>query len=585
MMIDKRLIGTVKEAPRYIAGNVACQWVGLLANVAAVFSVAILLNAALDGTWTAGGLALTALTVAAAVLVRFLCAGAAARMSYKASSRVKKVLRDRLCEKLLRLGPSYTGRVSTSEVVQVSTEGVDQLETYFGRYLPQLFYSLLAPVTLFAVLAPVHLPAAVALLCCVPLIPISIIAIQKVAKKLLGRYWSAYAGLGDCFLENLQGLTTLKIYGADGAKHQEMNRQAEAFRKITMKVLTMQLSSVTVMDLVAFGGAALGVILSVTGLRSGTLHLAGAVAVILLSAEFFIPLRLLGSYFHIAMNGMAASEKIFRILDLDEPPAGREESVPGETPIRFEDVSFSYDGERTVLSGVSFTVPPRGFVSIAGVSGSGKSTIAGLLLGENRGYAGSIRLGDLELSEIRTAALMRRITRVSHDSYLFGGTVAENLRMGKPDATEAEMNGALREVNLLGFLQTRRGLDTVLTEQGGNLSGGQRQRLALARALLRESDVYVFDEATSNIDAESEADCMAAIHALARTKTVLLISHRLANLVHSDLICMVEGGRIAEQGTHKALIKKNGPYARLYREQQALEHYAEGGETLCEEAV
>lgn len=585
MMIDKRLIGTVKEAPKYIAGNVACQWVGLLANVAAVLSVAKLLNAALAGTWTAGGLGLTALTVAGAVLVRFLCAGAAARMSYRASSRVKKVLRDRLYEKLLGLGPSYTEQVSTSEVVQVSTEGVDQLETYFGRYLPQLFYSLLAPVTLFIVLAPVYLPATAALLCCVPLIPASIVAVQKVAKRLLGKYWSAYTGLGDCFLENIQGLTTLKIYKADEARHQEMNRQAELFRKITMRVLTMQLSSVTIMDLVAFGGAALGVILSVNGLQAGALSLSGAVAVILLSAEFFIPLRLLGSYFHIAMNGMAASEKIFRILDLDEPPAGRKEPAPGEAPIRFEDVSFSYDGERTVLGGVSFTVPPRGFVSIAGVSGSGKSTIAGLLLGENRGYSGSIRLGETELSEISTGGLMGRITRVAHDSYLFGGTVAENLRMGKPNATEAEMNAVLRAVNLHGFLQTQRGLDTVLTEQGGNLSGGQRQRLALARALLRESDVYVFDEATSNIDAESEADCMAAIRALARTKTVLLISHRLANLVESDLICMVEGGRIAEQGDHETLMKKNGPYARLYREQQALEHYAEGGKAPCEEAV
>ncbi len=479
-------------------------------------------------------------------------------------------------KKLLRLGSSYKEQANTSEVVQVAVEGVDQLETYFGAYLPQFFYAMLAPLTLFVVLSFVNFPSAIVLLVCVPLIPVTIIGVQRWAKKLLAKYWGQYTALGDTFLENLQGLTTTKIYQADAFKHKEMNEQSEQFRKITMKVLTMQLNSITVMDLIAYGGAALGVILATTQFRAGHVDLAGCILIILLAADFFLPMRLLGSFFHIAMNGMAASDKIFRLLDLQEPEK-KSETVPEDYSIECKNLRFSYEPDREILHGVDMHFPKGSFTAIVGESGCGKSTISAILMGRNKGYSGQITVGGVSLCEISEESLMENFTYISHNSYLFKGTVRENLLMARPNAGEDTLWQVLEQVNLADFLRTEKGLDTALNEKASNLSGGQCQRLALARALLHDSPVYIFDEATSNIDVESENDIMRQIHALAKTKTVILISHRLANVVGADNIYVLDQGNIVENGDHNMLLGKRGAYAKLWNAQQELENYAKGG--------
>ena len=571
MMINKRLIGTVPESRKYIAGSVALQWCSLAANIALMAAITRLLAALAQGTADRKLLALTAAVAACAVLIRWFCTTGASRMSDLSSRAVKRTLREAIYQKLLRLGNGYQDSVRTSEIVQVAEEGVDQLETYFGAYLPQFFYAMLAPVTLFAVLSFVNVPAAAALLLCVPLIPAAIAAVQTWAKKLLAKYWGQYTALGDSFLENLQGLTTLKIYQADKAKNREMNEEAERFRRITMKVLTMQLNSITIMDLIAYGGAALGVILAVSQFRAGRTDLAGCLLILLLAADFFLPMRLLGSYFHIAMNGMAASDKIFRLLDLPEPA---ERTVPcPQGDIRCQNLHFSYDPQREILHGVDLDFPAGSLTAIVGPSGCGKSTVAGILMGRRTGYGGSVTVGGQEVRDIREESLMPHITYVSHQSYLFRGTVRDNLLLGKPGAGDDELWAVLRRTNLADFLQGEQGLDTLLLEKGANLSGGQCQRLALARALLHDSPVYLFDEATSNIDVESENEIMAQIHALAREKTVILISHRLANVTGADDIFVLEEGRMAGRGKHEALLQGCPAYARLWNAQQALEQY------------
>lgn len=572
-MIKTRLIKLLSHAGKYIVYNVLWQWFALLCQIAVVFSITALLEGAVTGNLQTQDMVRTAAVFAAAALIRFGCDRGAAHASFATSVDVKRILREKIYDKLLRLGASYREQTATSEVVQMAAEGVEQLETYFGLYLPQLFYSLLAPVTLFAVLSFVSLKASVVLLICVPLIPISIVAVQKFAKRLLSRYWGVYTGLGDSFLENLQGLTTLKIYQADGQKAEEMDQEAERFRNITMKVLTMQLNSTSVMDIVAYGGAAAGMIVAVSEYLSGTLSFAGALTIILLASEFFIPLRLLGSFFHIAMNGMAASDKIFCLLDLPEPEKGTKESGGSSLDVDFENVSFSYEEDRQILKEISFRIPAGSMVSLVGESGCGKSTAAAVLMGRNRGYQGSVRLGGVELSEVSEESLMKSVTRVAHNSYLFKGTVEENLRMGKPDANRQEMIAVLRKVNLWGFLEAQEGLDTKIQEKGSNFSGGQCQRLALARALLHDTPVYIFDEATSNIDVESEEMIMEVIRELAKTRTVLLISHRLANVVTSDCIYMMVQGEIREAGTHQELMQKDGSYQKLFESQQKLENY------------
>ena len=577
MMINKRLIGTVSKSKKYVACNVILQWCSLAANIAMMTGITGLLAGLLTSSADTGRILTTALIAALAVVIRFVCTAGASRMGYLSSKAVKKTLREKIYQNLLRLGASYNEQVKTSEVVQVAVEGVDQLETYFGAYLPQFFYAMLAPLTLFVYLCFVSVPAAVVLLICVPLIPVAIAAVQTWAKKLLSKYWGQYTALGDTFLENLQGLTTLKIYQADGYKNDEMNAEAEKFRKITMKVLTMQLNSITIMDLIAYGGAALGVIMAVTQYEGNHVSLAGCLLIILLSADFFIPMRQLGSFFHIAMNGMAASDKIFRLLDLSEAEQ-KTKQVPEDCSVVCSSLCFSYEPDREILHGIDLAFSKGSFTSIVGESGCGKSTVAAILMGQSKGYEGSVTVGGTELKEISEASLMQSFTYISHQSYLFKGTVRGNLLMGKPDASEDELWDALDRVRLADFVRSEKGLDTPVAEKGSNLSGGQCQRLALARALLHDSPVYIFDEATSNIDVESENDIMAQIHQLAKTKTVILISHRLANVTESDNIYVMEHGAVTESGSHKALLQANGAYAALWNAQQSLENCGKDGE-------
>lgn len=575
-MINKKLLSFDRGALRYVGANVAFQWLGMLCNVIFVRAIAQLVGAAFAGSLTSAQLWQNLVLCLATVPMRFAFTMLASAMSDQASKDVKRTLRSSIYAKLARLGPNYTETAATSEVVMLASEGVEQIDTYFAKYLPQLFYSLLAPVTLFVLLVGVHARSAIILLCCVPLIPMSIVAVQKFAKKLLANYWGEYTTLGDSFLENIQGLTTLKIYQADGWKHEQMNAQAERFRRITMKVLTMQLNSVTLMDLMAYGGAGLGIISAVAAFAAGRLTLTATLTIVLLAADFFLPLRLLGSYFHIAMNGAASAEKIFKLLAAEEPADG--DRVPGEnTTLKLEHVTFGYEKDRTILNDVSFTIPQGRFVSLVGESGCGKSTIAALLSGSRTGYTGSVTLGGVPVQELQQEQRLRTLTLVPHNAAIFKGTVESNLRMAKPDADEAQLWAALEQVNLADFCRSQNGLQTALHEGGSNLSGGQRQRLAMARALLHDTPIYLFDEATSNVDAESENDIMQAIHSLAGKKTIILISHRLANVVHSDCIYAMSNGRVMEQGTHAELLAQQGAYSRLYLAQRQLETTGRGG--------
>ena len=574
-MIKTRLIEQVPSSKKYIALTVLAQWLKTVANIVMIFILSNLLAQILDGKAFDFKRLLPYLgSIAVVVLVRYLCGYASSQTSFYASSEVKKVLRQKMYKKLTRMGASYSEKVSTSEVIQVFVEGVDQLELYFGKYLPQFFFAMLAPITLFAVLVFVSWKASVVLLICVPLIPLSIVAVQKIAKRLLSKYWGVYTNLGDTFLENIQGLTTLKVYQADERKNVEMNEKAEEFRRITMKVLTMQLNSVSVMDIVAYAGSAVGVVIAIVQVKNGTITLPQAFLIIMLAADFFLPLRLLGSFFHVAMNGMAASDKLFKLLDTKEDEHGTEipENLDGD--IEIKDLSFSYDGEKIVLNDISATFKKHELISIVGESGCGKSTLASLLCGTTKSYSGSITIGGVEIKDIDEKTLMNNITAVNFNSYIFAGTVKDNLLIADKNASDDKMIEALKMVNLWSFLSEQDGLDTKLNQQGSNFSGGQRQRLAIARALLHNTPIYVFDEVTSNIDAESENDIMAVIQNMAKIKTVILISHRLENVVGSDKILLLDKGKIEESGTHSELMSFNKKYKLMYSTQAELEKYA-----------
>ena len=570
-MINKRLVRLLSDGKKYIYGNIFFQWINLIANIVAIFLISDFISDSYYGKVTDAKLIRLIIILAIAVLARVICNIASNKMSYLSSKKVKQVLRHKIMEKMLTLGSSYNEKVRTSEVVQVSVEGVEQIETYFGLYLPQLFYSLLAPLTLFAVIVFMSFTPAIVLLLCVPLIPISIAAVQTFAKKLLAKYWGRYTGLGDTFLENLQGLTTLKIYQADEYKNKKMNEEAEEFRKITMKVLTMQLNSITIMDIVAYGGAALGIILTVKQFVAGNIRLDQAIAIILLSADFFIPMRQLGSFFHIAMNGMAAIDKIFKILDL-EVPEEKTMSLPGKGSIKVENLSFAYDESHNVLNDISIELLEQGMVSLVGASGSGKSTMASLLMKRSKNYSGKIFVGEVDFNEISEKSVMENITYISHSSYIFKGSVRDNLLMAKADARDEELWDVLKKTNLADFFEADNGLDFQIAEAGGNLSGGQKQRLALARGLLHDSRFYIFDESTSNIDVESEEVILEQIKELAKHKGVLMISHRLANVVSSDKIFVLEKGQLKEEGTHEELLAMHGTYSTLWETQQSLEN-------------
>lgn len=568
-MIKTRLIKAVPESKKFIAANVICQLVGLAAGTAAVISIADFLQRLYEKSASDSDLIRFFIIIAVALAIRIICIMLVEKAGFEASKPVKLMLRKKITEKLLRLGCSYNSQASTAEVVQLAGEGVDQLETYFGAYLPQFFYAMAAPIFLFAVTSFFSLKTAVVLLICVPLIPVSIVCVQKIAKRLLADYWVQYAKLGDSFLESIQGLTTLKIYQSDRSFHEKINAESERFRRITMKVLTMQLNSVTVMDIFAYGGASAGIILAVLGFSKGKISLCGFIPIVLLSAELFLPMRRLGSYFHIAMNGMAASDKIFHLLDLPENEEGRLEIYSGD--ISFDNVNFSYDDSREILKNISMKFPERSFSAIIGESGCGKSTAAGLLSGRNKGYLGSVKIGGNELRDISEKSLTDNVTLISCSSYIFGGTVREALLMADENSNDERLWSILERVRLADFFRSENGLDTQITAGGANLSGGQRQRLALARGILHDSRIYIFDEATSNIDVESEECILSEIRKMSAEKTVIMITHRLANAVNADRIYAFERGYITESGTHSELVNSGGIYAKLWEKQSALE--------------
>lgn len=599
-MFHKRLMTEFHSMKKYTIGIVFTQWIMLLANIFLIWNVASFLeelSPKLQGLHTAvpvqnfenilletdvvSGSSLSFsfhsfgrlfMIFIAVILIRNIMIWTGNKLSFFVSSYVKSSLRTKIFEKLTEIGGNYREVILSSEAVQISTEGVEQLEIYFGKYVPQFFYSLLAPFTLFLIVGRIDFKTAIVLLFCVPLIPVSIIAIQKFAKKMLNKYWGTYTELGDSFLENLQGLTTLKIYQADERYAKKMDDEAEKFRQITMRVLIMQLNSISIMDLIAYGGSALGILLSIFSYKNGTITFAESFFILMISAEFFLPLRLLGSFFHIAMNGNAAADKIFRLLDTPVKEE-TEHELPKDSSITFENVSFGYTKNTPVLKNLSFEIPEHSFTAIAGVSGCGKSTIASLIMGSTKEYNGTIRIGRVDEKKIGGSNLLKKITKIGHESYLFQGTVRENLLMGNKYATEEEMFHVLRLVDLERTILEKGGLSMQLDEKAANLSGGQRQRLALARALLHNSDIYIFDESTSNIDVESENQILNVIRNLAHEKTILFISHRLANLTDADQIFMLDHGEIKESGTFHELLRQNGSFAKMYQSQKELEQY------------
>ncbi len=574
-MINKRLIKLVPNAKIHIFKSVIFQWITLISNIVIMINLSTIissianLNSLKDSNDIHNTILTSALVISICIMIRFTFTILATIQNYKASKSVKKILRELVYKQLLKTGSIYKNKLSTASIIQVSVEGIEQLETYFGSYLPQFFYSMLAPITLFILLSSVSFKVAITLLLCVPLIPISIIFIQKIAKKLLSKYWDKYTILSDNFLENLQGINTLKIYQCDEYKHKQMNKNAEEFRKITMKVLTMQLNSIIIMDIVAYGGASLGIILALIEFSNNELSLFSTILIILLAVDFFLPLRLLGSYFHIAMNGMAASKKLFEIIDLSIQT--KKTNIISNYNIVIKNLSFSYDSQINTLSEINLIIPENTYISIVGKSGSGKSTLASLLANINTNYSGSIKVGNNQFNTINHESISKNITMIGSNSYIFKGSIKDNLLIGNKLATEIDMWEILDQVNLSDFLKNENGLNTKISENGNNLSGGQCQRLALARALLHDSKIYIFDEATSNIDIDSEALIMDVIKKLSAHKTVIVISHRLANVINSDNIYMLTDGLIVENGTHKKLLSNKKAYSQLFYAQQDLE--------------
>lgn len=574
MMINKRLINYCEESKKYIVLTVLANWISLLCNIGIILIVGDFIGKLFTGD-SLGNNTLRLIILGMLILIRIAANLSYGHFSHKASEGVKVKLRDGIFRKLTRIGLNYNKVTSTSSVVQVAVEGVEQLEVYFGRYLPQFFYALLAPITLFILFSFISLKAAIVFLVCVPLIPVSIIAIMKIAKRILKDYWNNYANLGDTFLENLQGLTTLKVFNIDEERHKKMNDEAENFRRITMKVLSMQLNSINVMDLVAFGGAALGSIITLNAFYNGQVTLAGTIIIILLSSEFFIPLRLLGSFFHIAMNGMAACDRIFKLLDSDELEERKEDftkELSHKADIEVDNITFSYDGERNVINNVSMKFEKDKFTAIVGESGSGKSTIASLLLNTFKVNEGNIKVNGIDINRIPLKDLYEKMVIISTNSFIFNGSIKDNLLIGKRDATVEEINRALEVANLKEFVYSLDdGLDTQVGEGGSLLSGGQKQRLAFARAILSDREILILDEATSNIDVESEEMIWNSVEKLRNNKTLIVISHRLANVKNADKIYLLDKGNLVEEGNHEELMNKKNKYFNLVSMQEELE--------------
>ena len=565
-MLDKKLLTLIRGQRKYIVYAVLLSLAGLLANLAITAGICWIFRQVIAGQPDA--LWRPLMVMAAGILLRFVFTVTAGDLKTRLGSGVKRDLRRRAYDKILRLGVRSTEDMSMAGLTQVTMEGIEQLDLYYSAYLPQFFYSMIAPLVLFLICLRLDWPTALVLLCCVPLIPVSIVAVSRYAKKIFAKYWGKYTSMGDGFLDSVQGLKELKIFQADEARNRQMNRQAEEFRRITMKVLVMQLASTTIMDLIAYGGAGLGVCLAIRAGLHGT-DPAVCLFLILVAVEFFLPLRSLGSAFHVAMNGASAGQKIIRLLDEEEPRWGSREPAGGA--LALDHVTFSYDGQRQVLRDVSMVFPPRSLTAIVGESGAGKSTVVSLLSGSREPNQGQVLLGDDPVNTLSREGYYRRLAVVSCGTYLFNDTVRDNFQLAAPQVGEQAIWAALEQVRLDGFIRQAGGLDRVINEDGTNLSGGQKQRLALAIALAADRDLYLFDEATSNIDADSEAVILDNIHRLARDKTVILISHRLANVEGADRIYVLAGGQLAQSGTHGQLLEVGGEYARMYRAQKELE--------------
>lgn len=575
-MFNKRLLSICDSSKKWIGLTVLMNWISIICNIALILFIGNIIDKLINGNLNLNMMS-TSIFIIAMLGIRFTANFLSTKFSLYSSSEVKKTLRSTIYEKLLSLGVNYTNTISTSSTVQIAVDGVEQLEIYFGRFMPQLFYSIVAPLTLFAVMSFISFKTAILLLICVPLIPITIMVVMKIAKKLLSKYWGVYTDLGDSFLENLQGLTTLKIFDIDEDKNKEMNDNAEHFRKITMKVLSMQLNSIIVMDIIAFGGSALGILIAIFEFRAGVLSAGDVLIIILLSAEFFIPMRLLGSFFHVAMNGISASERMFKLLDteVEEIKALDEEKINKLTNINIElkNVDFSYDKERKVLENINIEMKNNKMIALVGESGCGKSTITNLLLKQVKVDNGEILLNGVNLNEIPFDVLTKKVGFINHSAYVFNGSIEDNIRMGKNNATNEEIYDALKKANLYEFVMSLpEQLKTNVGEGGSLLSGGQKQRLALARTIITDPEIYIFDEATSNIDVESEEKVWESIYKLAKNKTVIVISHRLANVTNADIIYVLDKGHIAESGKHKELMMIKNKYYELVTHQQNLEN-------------
>ncbi len=568
-MIDKELMKLSGDNKKYIFYTVALQILGSLANIGTTACICFMVYL-LTCDAAAAQYLCPALLAVCCVIVRYIASRATGDIRDLLGRKVKKDLREKTYEKIVRLGVRSTDGMSMAGLTQVSMEGVEQLDLYFSSYIPQFFFSMIAPFLLFIICVWIDWKVALVLLCCVPLIPVSIVAVSKYAKKIFAKYWGKYTSMGDKFLDSVQGLTELKIFRADERQHGKMNESAEEFRKITMKVLVMQLASTTIMDLVAYGGAGLGIAVAVWDVVNNGLDPIAALFLILVAVEFFLPLRAFGSAFHVAMNGASAGKKILSLLNMSDPVWG--DRNPQSNEIEINNVTFSYDGERDVLNDISMTFPKTGMTAVVGESGCGKSTVVNIISGAYRPKKGEVTVGGLPVETLSREGYYSRLAVVSYNTYIFSQSVRENFRLAKRDVSDEQIYAALESVNLAEFIRENGGLDKEITEDAANISGGQKQRLALAVSLVADKDIYVFDEATSNIDVESEAIIMKNITNLSRKKSVIVISHRLENVVPADMIYFMESGRVLESGTHKALMKQNGGYAKLYTTQKSLEN-------------
>ena len=577
-MIDKNLLRLLGGNKKYIFYTVALMVLGLFANVGITASICWAINLAIHYDEYSGDAIIflwPAVCAAVGIAVRYTASRLVGDLKDTLGRKAKKDLREKVYNKIVRLGVRSTDGMSMAGLTQVSMEGVEQLDLYYFSYIPQFFYAMLAPFILFGITVGIEWRVALVLLCCVPLIPVSIIAVSRYAKKIFAKYWGKYTSMGDSFLDSVQGLKELKIFKADEAQHKKMNETSEDFRKITMKVLVMQLASTTIMDLVAYGGAGLGIAMAIISVIYCELSPIAALFLILVAVDFFLPLRAFGSAFHVAMNGASAGKKILSLLEQPDPVWGEEEEV-ADTEIKVDGVTFSYDGKRDVLKNVTMTFPKKGMTSIVGESGCGKSTVVNMLFGAFRPKAGVVTVGGKALERLSRSSYYSHLAVVSYNTYIFNETVRANFILANKKVTDDEIYTALEKVNLADFIRSNGGLDKVITEDASNISGGQKQRLALAVNLVANKDIYVFDEATSNIDIESETIIMANIKALSQTKSVIVISHRLANVVPSDLIYYMESGELKESGNHSELMDQNGGYAKLFITQKNLEEgYAE----------